>query len=408
MELIVIVPINPFSLNSASANRLLALLEGLSAQNINIELFITCGFSNLTEFKKNGFTGNIKKIKYIYLLPTLNSNLLLRRLNTYLILPLIEPILVWRIVNTILKKNKKKLIVWPSFDLIGLKVIDHLKRKKIEIKTFIELSEFLDIHHFNKGSKISKKREDKVKDLFEKNVFYKFDAIALMTKTLLRHYESFPEPRPMLFHLPMTVDLERFKEVKVQPNSFIKPYIAFVGTMNDNKEGVSILIKAFYEIKDLQNDLKLYLVGPWHYDTQEHLRLIKNFKLEDRIFWMGEYSREIIPSILQNAELLVLPRPDSKQAQGGFPTKLGEYLATGVPVCTTTVGEIPYYLKDGKSAYFAEPGQITSFANAMLKALNNREEATIIGINGRKVAETHFNKDKQSKYLFEIFNSILK
>ncbi len=59
--------------------------------------------------------------------------------------------------------------------------------------------------------------------------------------------------------------------------------------------------------------------------------------------------------------------PDSKQAQGGFPTKLGEYLATGNPVCATTVGEIPDYLVDGESVYFAVPGSVDSFADAMLR-----------------------------------------
>jgi glycosyltransferase involved in cell wall biosynthesis len=78
-----------------------------------------------------------------------------------------------------------------------------------------------------------------------------------------------------------------------------------------------------------------------HYDTSKHLKLIREYRLEGRIQWKGEVPRDQIPAILQHASLLVLPRPESKQAQGGFPTKLGEYLATGNPVCSTRVGEIP-------------------------------------------------------------------
>jgi len=177
--------------------------------------------------------------------------------------------------------------------------------------------------------------------------------------------------------------------------------------MNDLKEGISILIKAFYKIKDINTSIKLYLVGPWHYDTPMHLKLIKELKMEDRIYWMGEYSRDVIPSILQNADLLVLPRPDSKQARGGFPTKLGEYLATGVPVCATAIGEIPNYLKDGESVFFAEPGSVESFENAMRKALNDYERAINIGRNGMAIAKKVFNKDITSIKLYNFLDNIV-
>ena len=61
-----------------------------------------------------------------------------------------------------------------------------------------------------------------------------------------------------------------------------------------------------------------------------------------------------MPKYLCNAKLLALARPDSIQAQGGFPTKLGEYLATGRPVVVTKVGEIPDYLEDGVNAFLSD------------------------------------------------------
>jgi glycosyltransferase involved in cell wall biosynthesis len=116
---------------------------------------------------------------------------------------------------------------------------------------------------------------------------------------------------------------------------------------------------------------------------------------------MKEYSRDAIPSIIGNADLLVLPRPDSKQAQGGFPTKLGEYLATGNPVCATSVGEIPDYLTDNESVFFAQPGSVESFAEAMRRALSDPENAKRVGLNGKKVAQKEFNKDIQAKKLHQ-------
>jgi glycosyltransferase involved in cell wall biosynthesis len=263
------------------------------------------------------------------------------------------------------------------------------------------MSEFLDIHKFNKGNFFQRLQGDAKQHLFEQKAYFAYDGMALITQTLIKYYQTFPNPQPKLLHLPMTVDLERFQGQKETLPEFQSPYIAFVGVMNDAKDGVSNLIKAFNNIKERFPLHKVFLVGAWNYDTPVHLQLIKDFGLEERVFWMKEYSRDQIPNIICNADLLVLPRPDSKQAQGGFPTKLGEYLATGKPVCATRIGEIPNYLKDNESVFFAEPGSVESFAKAMESALGDYINAKRVGANGRKVAEEHFNKDVQASKLYD-------
>jgi len=91
-----------------------------------------------------------------------------------------------------------------------------------------------------------------------------------------------------------------------------------------------------------------------------------------------------------------LARPNNIQAENAFPTKLGEYLASSTPVVVTAVGEIPNYLKDGKSAFIAKPGDSENFANKIEEALSDYENALQVGINGRRVAETHFNNKIQT------------
>jgi len=183
-------------------------------------------------------------------------------------------------------------------------------------------------------------------------------------------------------------------------------YIAFTGTYTNQKDGVDVLIKAFNLIHNKFPKYQLLLAGFQHSDIDSQKELIRLYKLESRVKYLGIITKEDVPDFLSNANLLVLPRPDSRQAQGGFPTKLGEYLATGIPVCATTVGEIPDYLTDGESVYFAEPGSVDSFADAMRRALSNPSEAKRIGANGRKVAETHFNKDIQAQKLYAFLSNL--
>jgi glycosyltransferase involved in cell wall biosynthesis len=118
--------------------------------------------------------------------------------------------------------------------------------------------------------------------------------------------------------------------------------------------------------------------------------------------------RENLPDMLGNAIMLVLARPESKQAEGGFPTKLGEYLATGKPVVVTGVGEIGDYLHDGENAYIAKPGDPRHFAEKMESVLNDYENALRIGARGQKLALTTFNYIFQGKELAAWLQNIAK
>lgn len=405
MKVTILIYQNHFIAASASANRYLTLIEGLNELGAKVQLFIYGPYQAQTEAIEWKAEGNKNGIKYKYIAPRLIEGYWQKRFNNYLG----ESLKMKQLIHaSILEIKKNEGIVWSDANHFGFKLTVNLKKQFPNRKLFLEMSEFLDIHKYNKGNFLQRWIANKRQKFFEEKAFHTYDGLALMTKTLYHHYEQFSEPRPKLLHLPMTVDLERFtNEIEPLPE-FEKPYIVFVGAMNDAKDGVSILINSFAKIANEFPELKLYLIGGWNYDTPIHKQLIKELKLEDKIFWKGEFKGDQIPAIIKNATLLTLPRPDSKQAQGGFPTKLGEYLATGNPVCATTVGEIPNYLIDGESVFFAEPGSVDSFAEAMRRALSNLEEAKRIGMNGRKVAEKSFNKYIQAKILYDFLKENLQ
>lgn len=400
MNIKILISTNPFESSSASANRWLTLIEGLNGLGVNIQIIVVGNYQSKAEKEKFGSYSNIDGIEIKYLTSKVVVNLWHRRYFKY--------IGKYFHALKIKKRIEKELsafdgMVWSENEMEIWKTITSISEKSFQLIS--EMSEFLDISHFNKGNALQRRSAD-IKQRYFENIYIKhLDGLVLMTKTLFAHYSNFENP-PQLLHLPMTVDLERFKIKKLPPNDFKGPYVAFVGVMNDAKDGVNILIEAFNVVSDINPALSLYLVGGWNYDTPQHLKRIKELGLEERIKWVGEYKREVIPSIIMNAVLLVLPRPNSKQAQGGFPTKLGEYLATGVPVCATKVGEIPNYLVDKESVFFAKPDSVDSFAQAMLTALKDSKKASKVGKRGKEVAEVYFNKDIQSKKLYKFLKQL--
>lgn len=202
----------------------------------------------------------------------------------------------------------------------------------------------------------------------------------------------------------MTVDANRFAGLKKQDLS--EKYIAYCGTASNNKDGVDDLIKAFSIVHKEKPTLRLVIMGkaPRKEDATGNYALVQRLGIMDAVDFKGIVPAEQMPQMLKNAEIVALARPDSIQAQCGFPTKLGEYLLTENPVVVTRVGDIPLFLEDGKSALLAEQHNPEDFAAKMLWALNHEDEARLIGQEGARVAMREFNyKIETEKIINTIF-----
>jgi glycosyltransferase involved in cell wall biosynthesis len=189
----------------------------------------------------------------------------------------------------------------------------------------------------------------------------------------------------------MTVDPKRFEGLEKQMGQ--KRYIAYCGTVSNNKDGVDDLIKAFALTHKKHSDVSLYIIGgiPDKEDRVGNMRLIEDLGIKDSVVFTGVVSAKEMPQLLKNASVMALDRPDSLQAKNGFPTKLGEYLLTGNPVVVTKVGDIPSFLKDGVSALLSEDKNEEAFSSKLNWALENENEALMIGARGKDVALSNFS-----------------
>ena len=202
----------------------------------------------------------------------------------------------------------------------------------------------------------------------------------------------------------MTVDANRFEGLKKTEG--IEPYIAYCGTASNNKDGVDDLIKAFAIVHREFPDIKLKIMGKTASKDDEsgNLRLVEELGVKEMVEFTGVVPSTEMPQLLKDATIVALARPDSLQAQCGFPTKLGEYLLSENPVVVTRVGDIPLFLEDGKTALLAEQKNPADFADKLLWALKNPNNAAEIGKAGREVALKEFNYLTEVK---KIVNTIL-
>lgn len=395
MKILLVRNYNPFFESSASGNRFASIIKGLLINNVEVTLLVTEGYCNQKECACKGQI-KIYGLKVCYTSTCVHGHYWRDRINKYVLSGF------WNIYKTHLIKryiNDVYDYIWLTNNYTILHVFNQYSNT-IKSKSIIELNEFNDLYKYDKTITAFQKRKMRQTDIQLQIALKHINCIAVMTNTLMEHYRKLSNPNVDFLYLPMTVDLDRFYNVHHNV-AYHKPYIAFTGTYTNAKDGVDILIKAFAKVANKYPTLHLYLAGFWHYDVPMQKELIKQLGIQDRVIYLGSLNKEEIPPFLCEAKLLVLSRPNSHQAQGGFPTKLGEYLATGNPVCVTGVGEIPNYLKDNVSAFLAEPGDVDSFAAAIDRALSNYKRAKEIGANGRKIAEENFSTDIQGKRLYD-------
>lgn len=302
---------------------------------------------------------------------------------------LIHQFNVWRFTNRV----KAGDTVWV-YDLP--EALTKLVSKK-NIHIYNEVTEHPEVGVASGGSmKFVYKRINAIKHI---------ESLFVISSKLKQAYIDRGVDRAKIHIINMIVDPSRFENLQKQGN---EKTIVYCGNGANNKDGVDQLIKSFALVHNKYSDFRLTIIGPSpkQGDASGNIELVEQLGLQESVIFTGQKSPEEVPQLLKNATILALDRPDSLQAQNGFPTKLGEYLLTGNPVCVTNVGDIPLFLKDGESAIVAEHDNVEDFSSKLLWIIEHPQEAAIIGKRGQEVALEHFNPMKEAKKMLRVMKMI--
>ena len=176
--------------------------------------------------------------------------------------------------------------------------------------------------------------------------------------------------------------------------------VGYSGSLLQRKDGVLTLLRAVSRASRMSEEVRfrVEIVGG-DMSSPEGRQLTSEAEalgIADRTVFHGQVSHSEVRGLLATCHLLILPRPISRQARGGFPTKLGEYLSTGRPVLTTAVGDIPRYLRGGRDCLMTPPNDERALASAIIEVSNDYGRVRELGREGRNVVVSQFNARVQS------------
>lgn len=246
--------------------------------------------------------------------------------------------------------------------------------------------------------------------VYSSYVLRRINGIFVINEALKAYFNDLLDNKVPVKIINMIVDTDRFSSVPVNDSNEFE-YIAYCGSLNSEKDGVDILVEAFcmsVQSGNIPSDIKLMLIGEYsNEDFRNRLEMIiQENNCGGNIIFTGKVERSRMPELLTGASALALSRPYSIQSEGGFPTKLGEYLATGNPVVVTSVGEIGRFLKDRYNAFVAKPGDIKSFSEKLGEIFTDYRKAVEIGKKGKMLTENEFNYLAQARELTSFIGSL--
>ncbi|MFM9945933.1 MAG: glycosyltransferase family 4 protein [Bacteroidia bacterium] len=384
-----------FQEGNAANSRIRALANGLKANGNHVFLF----FLSPTVFNDNGLNKKTKGffdgIYFNYLSgKIIRSHYLLIRIFTYLKSIFSSS---WLLIK---KRNHFDIIFIYSPRLLFFGHI-YILAKILKIPLILEKTE-LDHLIIENKSLVSKFAgfTDRLDVYFLKHVC---THLIVISEKLKNYYSQFLPPSKISL-VPIIVDLKRFESVN--GNGIFPSYtLGYLGSFGA-KDGVNGIIEGFKNaIKEVPN-LKLKLIGFNPHKKETNLELKRN-QLNGQVEKSGQITYDQVPHWLAKCDLLIMNRTNHEFSHYGFPTKLGEYLATGIPTICTRVGDIENYLEHNNSTYIIEPDNSKQLTDAIIERYKNYDTFNAIGQKGKQIAQSHFDYQKYIPVLQSVFEEAI-
>ncbi len=185
------------------------------------------------------------------------------------------------------------------------------------------------------------------------------------------------------------------------------PYVLLAASMA-YKPAVRFALMAMQQVWQEVADCELVLPGAESGDPAADWLLDERraARLDARVRLMPFLTREDLLAQYRGAVALLCPLFDEPLSRARFPTKLGEYLASGRPVVVNAVGPVADVLTDRVDAYVCAVGDPRAYAGAIVTAHLDPEEAERIGRAGRERAEQVFDYRRHAETLRELFADV--
>ncbi len=188
-------------------------------------------------------------------------------------------------------------------------------------------------------------------------------ALLAVSRNVAEYLRSFPAARGRIHIVPNGVNPEHFRpDIEAAwPAPTGSFTVGFVGTLKP-WHGLSTLVEAFVRLHRSCPEARLLVVGEGP-ERSTMLAALASHGLLDAVHFTGAVPHETVPGYLAAMDVAAAPYPELDDCYFS-PLKLFEYMAAGVPVVASRIGQIPEVIDDGVNGLLCPPGDAAALAAA--------------------------------------------
>jgi glycosyltransferase involved in cell wall biosynthesis len=174
----------------------------------------------------------------------------------------------------------------------------------------------------------------------------KASALITISSKLMKKYHNQTE----CTLIPILVDNERFQQNNELQSDIVR--FIYLGSIYQNKDCLYDILETVNIISKNFKLFRIDIIGPGNKNSLRYINsYINRNDLNSFVRLMDPIGNSQVPNVLNQYDFGLLLRNNNTQTEYGFSTKLGEYLAAGLPVIYTDVSDNSFYLKDNVHGY---------------------------------------------------------
>lgn len=243
----------------------------------------------------------------------------------------------------------------------------------------------------------------------ESYMFRSVDRV-LVPSSQLRPYILGCGARPGAVHvIPNAADPDRFRperrRQRLRDNGDAPFVIGFLGSLKP-WHGIDILARAFRRLRRSSREYRLLIVG----DGPMRRELERAFRRDgcaDLVTFTGAADYDDVPELVSRMDAGLAPYPRG----AGFyfsPIKIFEYMAAGVPIVASDIGQIGELMTHRKTALLHRPGAVTEIAGCIERLATSPTLADSLARNARAMLCRRFTWRRNAERVLAMIATIAK